>query len=198
MREHSRWMRGAIALAAAAAVAAGLAPSARAQTMAADTESAGRAALPGHRPSGEPALGRHRRARQPGVVYVGTAQGGIFKTDDGGINWRPIFDDQDVGPIGALAMAPSAHNVIWVGTGETWMIRPFYAMGDGMYVSTDSGRTWQHRGLEQSGHISRIVIDPHNPDRVFACVLGETFKPGQQQGSSSPTTAAGTGSGRCS
>ncbi|HVC19878.1 MAG TPA: hypothetical protein VNE16_07355 [Vicinamibacterales bacterium] len=118
----------------------------------------------------------------PAVMYVGAADGGIFKTDDGGINWRPIFDHQDVSAIGALAIAPSAHNVVWAGTGETWLIRPFYAMGDGVYKSTDAGRSWQHMGLDETGHIARIVVDPQAASRVFVCALGQTFAPGQQQG----------------
>lgn len=118
----------------------------------------------------------------PLVVYVGAADGGIWKTEDGGVNWHPIFDDQDVSAIGALAVAPSAHNIVWVGTGEPWIIRPDYSMGDGVYKSTDAGRSWKHMGLEASGHIARIVIDPHNPDRVFVCAVGQLYRPGEQQG----------------
>ncbi len=118
----------------------------------------------------------------PLVVYVGAADGGIWKTDDGGIRWRPVFDDQDVSAIGALAVAPSAHNIVWAGTGEPWIIRPDYSMGDGVYKSTDAGRSWKHMGLEETGHIARIVIDPHNPDRVFVCAVGQLYRPGQQQG----------------
>ena len=118
----------------------------------------------------------------PAVVYVGAADGGVWKTEDGGINWTPIFDHEDVSPIGALAVAPSAPNEIWAGTGETWLIRPYYAMGDGIYKSTDAGHTWHHMGLDATGHIGRVVVDPHNPDRVFACALGQTFKPSHEQG----------------
>jgi len=118
----------------------------------------------------------------PNVVYIGAADGGIWKTDDGGVNWQPIFDHENVAAIGALAMAPSVHNVIYAGTGEPWLIRPYYAMGDGVYKSTDGGRSWQHIGLEKTGHIARIVVDPHNPDRAFVCAIGQAFRPQHQRG----------------
>ncbi|HKK08885.1 MAG TPA: glycosyl hydrolase, partial [Gemmatimonadota bacterium] len=118
----------------------------------------------------------------PSTVYTGSADGGIWKTTDGGRDWKPVFDDQDVSPVGALAVAPSAHNEVWAGTGETWLIRPYYAMGDGIYESTDGGRSWSHMGLEKTGHIGRIIVDPHDPDRVFACALGQAFAPSGDQG----------------
>jgi photosystem II stability/assembly factor-like uncharacterized protein len=118
----------------------------------------------------------------PNVVYVGAAAGGIFKTSDGGIDWEPIFDHEDVAAIGSLAIAPSAHNIVWAGTGEPFLIRPDYPMGDGIYKSTDSGRTWQHMGLELTGHIGRIVVDPHNPNIVFACALGQAYRPQKERG----------------
>lgn len=118
----------------------------------------------------------------PNVVYIGAADGGIWKTSDAGTNWEPVFDHENVAAIGALAMAPSAHNVIYAGTGEPWLIRPYYAMGDGVYKSTDAGRSWQHIGLEETGHIARIVIDPHNPDRAFVCAVGQAFRPQHERG----------------
>jgi len=118
----------------------------------------------------------------PAVVYVGAAAGGIFKTTDGGLDWKPIFDKQDVAAIGALAIAPSAHNIVWAGTGESFLIRPDYPMGDGIYKSTDSGKTWQRMGLDLTGHIGRVVIDPHNPDIVFACALGQAYRPQKERG----------------
>ena len=82
----------------------------------------------------------------PMVSYVGAASGGIFKTEDGGLNWRPIFDDQDVAAIGSLAIAPSNPNQIWCGTGETFVIRPAHPLGNGVYKSSDAGKTWRQIG----------------------------------------------------
>jgi photosystem II stability/assembly factor-like uncharacterized protein len=118
----------------------------------------------------------------PNVVYAGAADGGVWKTSDGGAHWKPIFDKEDVSPVGALAMAPSQHNIVWAGTGEPWLIRPFWALGNGVYKSTDAGRSWQHMGLDATGHIARIVVDPHNPDRVFVCAIGQAFRPQHQRG----------------
>src|SRR5437764_1484941 len=73
----------------------------------------------------------------PLVIYIGAASGGIFKTTNGGVKWTPVFDDQDVSSIGALAIAPSNHSIVWAGTGEPWLIRPDHAMGDGIYKSVD-------------------------------------------------------------
>lgn len=118
----------------------------------------------------------------PAVAYIGAADGGVWKTEDGGLDWRPVFDHEDVAAIGALAMAPSEHNVVWAGTGESWIIRPYYALGDGVYKSTDAGRTWQHMGLDETGRIPRIVIDAHDANRVFVCALGQTHRPQHERG----------------
>jgi photosystem II stability/assembly factor-like uncharacterized protein len=116
------------------------------------------------------------------VVYVGAADGGVWKTTDGGTNWTPIFDGENVSAVGALAMAPTAHDVIWAGTGEPWLIRPYYTMGDGVYKSTDAGRTWQHMGLDKTGHIARIIVDPHDANVVFVCAIGEAFRQQHERG----------------
>ncbi len=113
----------------------------------------------------------------PTTVYIGAADGGVWKTSDAGIDWQPVFDGQDVAAIGALAVAQSAHDVVWAGTGETWLIRPYYALGDGVYKSTDAGRTWHHMGLEQTGRISRIVIDPQNANSVVRLRAGAGLPP---------------------
>src|SRR6476646_137653 len=118
----------------------------------------------------------------PMTVYIGAADGGIWKTTDAGINWRPIFDDKDVSAIGALAVAPAAHETVWAGTGEPWLIRPYYTLGDGVYKSTDAGRTWQHMGLDATGHIARIVIDPRDANSVYVCAIGQAFRTQRERG----------------
>jgi len=118
---------------------------------------------------------------EPDVYYVGAASGGIFKTTDGGTNWQPIFDSEPVSSIGALAIAPNDPNIIWAGTGETF-IRSHISIGDGIYKSTDAGKTWIHTGLDQTGRIGRIVIDPRNPDIVLACALGHAYGPQPERG----------------
>ncbi len=118
----------------------------------------------------------------PLTVYIGAADGGIWKTSDAGINWRPIFDDKDVSAVGALAVAPSAHETVWAGTGEPWLIRPYYTLGDGVYKSTDAGRTWQHMGLDATGHIARIVVDPRDANSVYVCAIGQAFRTQRERG----------------
>src|SRR5256886_5982448 len=118
----------------------------------------------------------------PLVAYVGAASGGVWKTEDGGVHWRAVFDSEPVQAIGALAIAPSAHTVLWAGTGETFFIRSTTALGDGAYKSTDAGRSWQHMGLDSTGRIARIVIHPTNPDIVLVCALGRAFGPQAERG----------------
>ena len=98
----------------------------------------------------------------PMINYIGAASGGLWKTTDGGVNWEPIFDGQDVSSIGSIAIAPSNPDILWVGTGETFIIRPAHAMGDGIYKSTNGGETWAHLGLDLSAYIGRIVVDLTN------------------------------------
>jgi photosystem II stability/assembly factor-like uncharacterized protein len=117
----------------------------------------------------------------PLVYYAGSASGGIFKTSDAGSTWQPIFDDQPVSSIGSLAVAPSNPNIVWAGTGETW-IRSHISLGMGIYKSTDAGKTWTPMGLEKTGRIGRIVIDPRNPDIVFAAALGTSYGPQPERG----------------
>jgi photosystem II stability/assembly factor-like uncharacterized protein len=117
----------------------------------------------------------------PNVYFFGAASGGVFKSEDGGHSWRPVFDDQPAQSIGALAMAPSDPSVIWAGTGEAF-IRSNVSIGDGVYRSTDGGETWTHMGLEESGRIGRIVIDPRDPDVVFVAALGHLYGPQQERG----------------
>jgi photosystem II stability/assembly factor-like uncharacterized protein len=117
----------------------------------------------------------------PSVCYIGAASGGIFKSTDGGVNWKPLFDKQAVSSIGSLAIAPSDPNVIWAGTGETF-IRSNVSQGNGIYKSTDAGKTWKCMGLEKSGRIGRVVIDPRDPQVVFAAAMGHCYGPQQERG----------------
>ena len=117
----------------------------------------------------------------PNVYYVGAASGGIFKTTDNGAHWDPIFDGEAVSSIGSLAVAPSDPNVVWVGTGESF-IRSNISIGNGIYKSTDAGKSWTHAGLDATGRIGRVVIDPRNPDVVVACALGHAYGPQQERG----------------
>jgi len=118
---------------------------------------------------------------QPNIYYVGAASGGIWKTTDGGVHWNPIFDGQPVSSIGALAIAPSNPNIVWAGTGEPW-IRSHISVGQGIYKSTDAGKTWTLMGLEKTGRISRVVIDPKNPDIVLVATLGHAYGPQPERG----------------
>ncbi len=117
----------------------------------------------------------------PNIYYVGAASGGIFKSTDGGIHWDPIFDSQDVSSVGALAVAATDPNIVWAGTGEPY-IRSHISIGDGIYKSMDAGHTWTHMGLENTGRIANVIIDPRNPDIVFACSLGTAYGPQPERG----------------
>jgi len=117
----------------------------------------------------------------PNTYYFGAAAGGVWKTTDGGVNWEPIFDDQKVAAIGAVAVATSDANVIYVGTGDT-KLRGNVSRGNGVYKSLDAGRTWKHLGLERTYHVGRVVIHPRNPDLVFVACLGSAFGPNPERG----------------
>jgi photosystem II stability/assembly factor-like uncharacterized protein len=117
----------------------------------------------------------------PSVYYVGAASGGIFKSTDGGIHWDPIFDDEPVSSIGSLAIAASDPNIVWAGTGESF-IRSHISVGNGIYKSLDAGKTWKRMGLEKTGRISNVIVDPHNPDIVLACALGHAYGPQADRG----------------
>ena len=115
------------------------------------------------------------------TYYAGAASGGIWKTTDAGIHWAPIFDEQSVSSVGAMAVSVSNPNIVWAGTGEPW-IRSHISVGTGVFKSTDAGRTWTHTGLDSSGRIGRIVIDPNNPDIVFVAAQGHSYGPQQDRG----------------
>lgn len=117
----------------------------------------------------------------PMTYYVGAASGGIWKSTDGGLNWKPVFDDQRVHSIGALALAPSDPEIVYAGTGESF-IRSNVSIGNGVWRSTDGGDNWTHLGLENTGRISRIVVHPTNPDVVYVAALGHGYTPQEERG----------------
>jgi photosystem II stability/assembly factor-like uncharacterized protein len=112
---------------------------------------------------------------------MGVCNGGVWKTTDYGRVWRPVFDEQPTGSIGAIAVSPSNPNVVYVASGEG-LQRPDLSVGDGIYKSTDAGRTWTHLGLRDGQQIPQIIVDPRNPDRVFAAVLGHPYGPNAERG----------------
>jgi photosystem II stability/assembly factor-like uncharacterized protein len=120
-------------------------------------------------------------ATQPNTFYAGFDNGGVWRSTDFGANWVPIFDDQSTGSIGAIAVAPSNPNIIYVGSGAG-IIRPDLAIGNGIYKSTDAGRTWQHLGLRDSQMIAAIAVDPANAERLFVAVLGHPYGPNPERG----------------
>jgi photosystem II stability/assembly factor-like uncharacterized protein len=115
------------------------------------------------------------------TLYVGSASGGVWKSDDGGTTFKPIFDKQPVQSIGAVTVDPSNTKVVWVGTGETWT-RNSVSVGNGIYKSTDGGETWTHMGLPESERINRILVHPKNPDVVYACVPGKLWSDSADRG----------------
>jgi hypothetical protein len=115
------------------------------------------------------------------VYYAGAASGGVWKTVDDGAHWAAMFDDQDVQSIGALAVAPTDPSTVWAGTGESF-IRSNISIGNGIYKSVDAGKTWSRMGLDGTGRIARVVIDPKNADIVFACALGHAYGPQPDRG----------------
>jgi len=118
---------------------------------------------------------------QPNVFYVGVNNGGVWKTTDYGRIWTPIFDAQPTGSIGDLAVAPSNPNVIYVGSGEG-VQRPDLSTGDGVYKSTDAGKTWRHLGLRDGQQIAGVIVDPRDENRVFVAVLGHPYGPNPERG----------------
>jgi photosystem II stability/assembly factor-like uncharacterized protein len=135
-------------------------------------------------------VGPHRGGRvlavsgvrgQPETFYFGAVAGGVWKTSDAGRTWTPIFDNQSIASIGALAVAPSDPNVIYVGTGEADM-RSDISFGDGVYKSTDAGKTWTHVGLSDTQQIARVLVDPHDANVVLVAALGHGFGPNAERG----------------
>jgi photosystem II stability/assembly factor-like uncharacterized protein len=120
-------------------------------------------------------------AGNPSVYYFGSVGGGVWKTTNGGISWNPIFDSQHVASIGAITLAPSDPNTIYVGTGEP-DLRSDLSTGNGVYKSSDAGRTWQHIGLEDTRQIARIVVDAHDPQMVLVAAVGHAYGPNPERG----------------
>ena len=117
----------------------------------------------------------------PNLFYVGAVNGGVWKSDDYGRTWIPIFDQQPTQSIGAIAVAASDSNTIYVASGEG-LHRPDLSVGNGVYKSVDAGRTWTHLGLDDAEQIPGLAIDPRDPNRVFAAVLGHPYGPSRQRG----------------
>ncbi|MDQ2980679.1 MAG: glycoside hydrolase, partial [Acidobacteriota bacterium] len=118
---------------------------------------------------------------EPNVFFVGVNNGGVWKTTDAGRVWMPIFDEQPTQSIGAIALAPSDPNVIYVGSGEG-LQRPDLSVGDGVYKSTDGGKTWRHLGLSDGQQIGAILVDPRDANRVFVAVLGHPYGSNPERG----------------
>ena len=135
-------------------------------------------------------IGPHRGGRtvgvagipdQPNLFYIGVNNGGVWRTSDYGRTWTPIFDDQPTGSIGALAVAPSNPNILYVGSGEG-LQRPDLSVGDGVFKSTDAGTTWKHCGLEDAQQIGAVVVDPRDPNHVLVAALGHPYGANEQRG----------------
>lgn len=118
---------------------------------------------------------------QPNTYFFGSVGGGVFKSTNSGLTWNPVFDGQPIGSIGAIAVAPSNPNIIYVGTGES-DTRSALSSGDGVYKSTDGGQSWKNVGLRDTRQISRVIVDPTNPDTVYVAALGHAYGPNDERG----------------
>ena len=118
----------------------------------------------------------------PSVAYIGAASGGLWKTEDMGFNWKPVFDKTDDSSIGAIALAPADPDQVWIGTGETFLIRPAHAVGNGVYKSSDAGKTWKNMGLKNTFRISRVLVHPTDTNTVYVASLGHAHGPQQERG----------------
>ena len=118
---------------------------------------------------------------QPHTFYFGSVGGGLWKTTNAGRTWDPVFDSQPIASIGAVTVAPSSPSTVYVGTGEADM-RSQITYGNGMYKSTDAGKTWTHIGLDDTRQIGRVVVDPRDPNTVFVAALGHVYGPNPDRG----------------
>ena len=119
--------------------------------------------------------------QQPGTFYIGVNNGGVWKTTDYGRTWQPVFDSEPTGSIGDVAVAPSNPDIIYAGSGEG-LLRPDLSVGNGIYKSTDGGKTWTHLGLSQGEQVGGLAVDPKDPNRVFVAMLGHPYGPNVQRG----------------
>ena len=117
----------------------------------------------------------------PTTYYFGAVAGGIFKSTNGGLSWTPTFDHQSISSIGAIAVADSNPNVLYAGSGEA-CLRGNISYGDGVYKSTDAGRSWTNVGLKDTRHIGAVIIDPRNPDIALVAALGHAWGPNSERG----------------
>ena len=118
---------------------------------------------------------------RPWVLYVAAGSGGVWKSENNGLTWTPIFDDESTFSIGEIAIAPSNPDIVWVGTGEILMARSSYA-GTGVFKSTDAGKTWRNMGLRDTQHIGRVLIDPKDPETVYVAAIGHLFSTNAERG----------------
>ncbi|MBS1952412.1 MAG: Glycosyl hydrolase, BNR repeat precursor [Cytophagales bacterium] len=118
----------------------------------------------------------------PMVSYAGAASGGVWKTEDMGISRKPIFDGTEDSSIGAMALAPFNLKQLWVGTGETFLIRPAHAVGNGVYKSSDGGKNWKYPGLEKTFCISRVIVHPTDTNTVYVASQGHAHGPQPERG----------------
>ena len=128
---------------------------------------------------------------QPNVFYVGAVNGGVWKSTDYGRTWQPIFDEQPTGSVGAIVVAPSDPNIVYVGSGEG-LHRPDLSVGDGIYKSSDAGKTWTHLGLRDGQQISQMAVDPRDPNKLFVAVAGHPYGPNPERGVYRSTDGAKT------
>ena len=118
---------------------------------------------------------------EPSVFYFGAASGGVWRSSDAGANWEPLFDKEDIASIGSVAVAPSDHNILYVGTGEA-CIRGDISYGNGVYKSIDRGKTWKNIGLKNTRHIAEVIVDPKNSNIVFVAALGHAYGSSEERG----------------
>ncbi|MFN8692704.1 MAG: WD40/YVTN/BNR-like repeat-containing protein, partial [Cyclobacteriaceae bacterium] len=133
-------------------------------------------------PHGNRAIAVAGEPGNPQVSYIGAASGGLWKTEDMGYHWRPVFDGMDDSSIGAIGLAPSNPKQVWVGTGETFLIRPHHSVGNGVYKSSNAGKSWKHMGLERTFRISRVIVHPTDTNTVYVASMGHTHAPQQERG----------------